>query len=48
LETIPDPGTSLRVNDYSIDILQTGDNAVKTVRLKPITGTATSASESRV
>jgi len=24
------------VNDYSIDILQTGDNAVKTVRLKPI------------
>jgi Mg2+/Co2+ transporter CorB len=48
LETIPDPGTSLRVNDYSIDILQTGDNAVKTVRLKPITGTATRASESRV
>jgi Mg2+/Co2+ transporter CorB len=48
LETIPDPGTSLRVNDYSIDILQTGDNAVKTVRLKPIAGTAASASESRV
>ena len=36
LETIPDPGTSLRINDYSIDILQTGDNAVKTVRLKSI------------
>ena len=36
LETIPDAGTSLRINDYSIDILQTGDNAVKTVRLKPI------------
>jgi Mg2+/Co2+ transporter CorB len=48
LETIPDPGTSLRVNDYSIDILQTGDNAVKTVRLKPITGTTTGASEGRV
>jgi len=48
LETIPDPGTSLRVNDYSIDILQTGDNAVKTVRLKPIAGTTASASESRV
>ncbi len=29
-------GTSLRVNDYAIDILQTGDNAVKTVRLQPI------------
>jgi Mg2+/Co2+ transporter CorB len=40
LETIPDAGTSLRVNDYSIDVLQTGDNAVKTVRLKPIIATA--------
>jgi Mg2+/Co2+ transporter CorB len=48
LETIPDPGTSLRVNDYSIDILQTGENAVKTVRLKSIAGTAAGASESRV
>jgi Mg2+/Co2+ transporter CorB len=48
LETIPDPGTSLRVNDYSIDILQTGDNAVKTVRLKPIAGTTAGASERRV
>ena len=48
LETIPDPGTSLRVADYSIDILQTGDNAVKTVRLKPIAGTTSTASESRV
>jgi Mg2+/Co2+ transporter CorB len=37
LETIPDPGTSLRIGDYSLEILQTGDNAVKTVRLKPIT-----------
>jgi Mg2+/Co2+ transporter CorB len=48
LETIPDPGTSLRINDYSLDILQTGDNAVKTVRLKPISGATTSASEGRV
>jgi Mg2+/Co2+ transporter CorB len=37
LETIPDPGTSLRIGDYSLEILQTGDNAVKTVRLRPIT-----------
>jgi len=36
LETIPEAGTSLRVNDYSIDILQTGENAVKTVRLRSI------------
>lgn len=42
LETIPEAGTSLRINDYSIDILQTGDNAVKTVRLKPITPPAAS------
>ena len=40
LETIPEAGTSLRVDDYSIDILQTGDNAVKTVRLRPITAPA--------
>jgi Mg2+/Co2+ transporter CorB len=36
LETIPEPGTALRINDYSLEILQTGDNAVKTVRLKPV------------
>ena len=36
LETIPEAGTSLRINDYAIDILQTGDNAVKTVRLRAI------------
>ena len=50
LETIPEAGTSLRVNDYAIDILQIGDNAVKTVRLKPIAtdaGAAPEASESR-
>jgi Mg2+/Co2+ transporter CorB len=37
LETIPEAGTSLRINDYSIDILQTGDNAIRTVRMKPMT-----------
>jgi len=36
LETIPEPGTALRINDYAIDVLQTGDNAVKTVRLRPL------------
>jgi Mg2+/Co2+ transporter CorB len=36
LETIPEAGTSLRINDYTIDILQTGDNAIRTVRLKPL------------
>ena len=36
LETIPEPGTALRINDYSLEILQTSDNAVKTVRLQQI------------
>ena len=49
LETIPEAGTSLRINDYAIDVLQVGDNAVKTVRLKPIApdAAAPAASESR-
>jgi len=49
LETIPEAGTSLRVSDYSLDILQTGENAVKTVRLRPIVaaGTAANGSERR-
>jgi Mg2+/Co2+ transporter CorB len=46
LETIPEPGTSLRVNDYAIDILQTGDNAVRTVRLRPIEPVAEAAADS--
>jgi Mg2+/Co2+ transporter CorB len=46
LETIPEAGISLRVGDYSIDILQTGDNAVKTVRLRPLAGAAASATPS--
>jgi len=36
LETIPEPGTALRIGDYAIEVIQTGDNAVKTVRLRPI------------
>jgi Mg2+/Co2+ transporter CorB len=36
LETIPEPGTSLRIGDYALEILQTGDNAVRTVRLQPV------------
>ncbi len=35
LETIPDPGTTLKLADYTIEVLQTGDNAVKTVRVHP-------------
>ncbi|MGH8178297.1 MAG: transporter associated domain-containing protein [Steroidobacter sp.] len=34
LETIPEPGTSLRLGDLSIEILQTGDNSVRTARIR--------------
>jgi magnesium and cobalt exporter, CNNM family len=40
LETIPEAGTNLRIDGYSIDVLQTGDNAVKTVRLKTLSPAA--------
>jgi len=35
MEAIPEPGTSLLVANYPIEVLQTKDNAVKTVRLLP-------------
>lgn len=35
LERIPDPGTSLRLSGYPMDIVQTNQNAVKTVRIDP-------------
>jgi Mg2+/Co2+ transporter CorB len=38
LETIPEPGTSLRLGDLSIEILQTADNSVKTARMRRIEG----------
>jgi Mg2+/Co2+ transporter CorB len=41
LETIPEPGASLRINDYAIEILQTGENAIRTVRLQPVEAAAT-------
>jgi Mg2+/Co2+ transporter CorB len=36
LENIPEPGTTLRLGDLSIEILQAIDNAVKTARIRPI------------
>ena len=35
LESIPEPGTSLLINGYPVEILQTQDNAVKTARILP-------------
>ncbi len=36
LETIPAPGTTLRIGDIAIEILQTGENSVKTAKLRRI------------
>jgi Mg2+/Co2+ transporter CorB len=36
METIPSPGQRLRIGEYSLEVLQVTDNAVKTVRLKPV------------
>ncbi len=35
METIPEAGTSLLLNGYPVDIVQTKDNAVKTARIHP-------------
>ena len=37
LEAIPEPGVALRVGDYQFEILQTGDNTIKTVRVQAVT-----------
>lgn len=34
LETIPEPGTMLKVDGYAFEVLQTGDNTIKTVRVR--------------
>jgi Mg2+/Co2+ transporter CorB len=35
LENIPEPGTTLKLANYTLEVLQTGDNAIKTVRIRP-------------
>jgi Mg2+/Co2+ transporter CorB len=34
LENIPEPGTALKVGEYQFEVLQTGDNTIKTVRVQ--------------
>ncbi len=34
LESIPDPGVSLRIGDYVIEVVQTSNNTIKTVRIR--------------
>jgi Mg2+/Co2+ transporter CorB len=40
LETIPEPGTMVRVGDYVFEVLQIADNAVRTVRVRTSAATA--------
>src|SRR6202789_1091358 len=35
LETIPETGTTLKMSDYMLEVLQTGDSAIKTARIRP-------------
>ena len=35
LETIPDVGTTLKLAGYMIEVLQTADNTIRTVRIRP-------------
>jgi len=34
LETIPEPGTALRIGAYEFEVLQTADNTIRTVRVR--------------
>ncbi|MDT8451654.1 MAG: HlyC/CorC family transporter [Gammaproteobacteria bacterium] len=36
LEMIPEPGTSVLINNYSIEIMRTSNNTVQTVRIRPL------------
>lgn len=36
LEAIPEPGVSLKIHNYALEVLQTGDNTIKTVRVQPL------------
>lgn len=48
LEAIPAPGTSMKLGNYSVEILQTVDNAVKTARLRAIADTESESQAERV
>jgi Mg2+/Co2+ transporter CorB len=40
LETIPEPGTMLKLDGYAFEVLQTGDNTIKTVRVQAVSENA--------
>jgi Mg2+/Co2+ transporter CorB len=36
LETIPEPGTSLKLHGHPLEVLQIADNTVRTLRMWPV------------
>ena len=46
LETIPDPGTMVKVGNYEFEVLQIADNAIKTVRVRVPAGDKATVKES--
>jgi Mg2+/Co2+ transporter CorB len=47
LETIPDPGTMVRVGNYEFEVLQIADNAIRTVRVRAPAPVAAAAGPQR-
>ena len=47
LESIPDPGTSLRLGNIALEIMQVADNAVKTVRIRYLGGEESEETEQK-
>ena len=45
LETIPDPGTMVKVRNYEFEVLQIADNAIKTVRVRASAGDKATVAE---
>jgi Mg2+/Co2+ transporter CorB len=39
LQTMPEPGTSLRIGDYAMEVTGVMENAVRTVRVTRLPGT---------
>lgn len=48
LEAIPEPGTSLKLGNHSVEILQTVDNVVKTARLRAVADAESESQSKRV
>ncbi len=47
LESIPEPGTTLRINDYTIEVVQVADQQVKNARVTPPNKTTTAPTEAK-